>query len=213
VCRRLRCEVDLSKTFFETRFRINNFPYSDGNEFEGIFSHLRRRCNGNIHQKDIVFVSSSSSSPSNNKKSGCWSVINHISGGWGDDTLWESEDLEESWICFDFKAMRVGLTAYTVKSHGNGHLVDWILEGSNDGRNWRRLDRRNVKSVMFSENELRQARVYGCGNGNEELFRFVRVRQKGENSRGSNALCLCGVELFGRLEMLSSKGVERGFWK
>ena len=46
----------------------------------------------------------------------------------------------------------VKLNGYSIQSNGNGqnsnHLKSWTIEGSNDGNNWKEIDRR------FNTNDL-----------------------------------------------------------
>jgi hypothetical protein len=50
-----------------------------------------------------------------------------------------SEDKPDQWICWDFRAMRVRPTHYTIKGQ---YLKSWIVDGSLDFVNWTEIDRK-----------------------------------------------------------------------
>jgi len=57
------------------------------------------------------------------------------------------------------------------------------------------LDERTDDSSLKGAFATHTFTVGGC----EEWCRWVRVRSTGKDSRGSNYLVLCGLELYGRL--------------
>jgi hypothetical protein len=160
--------------------------------FSGILSHLRAKFGGNVHEKGIVEITSSSD--------GCnkpWQVANH---GW--NNCWQSQSIPNSWICFDFKENSVSLKNYTLKTNGgppgNYKPLQWVIEGSNDRENWELLDSRNTHELDGSY----LVKTFNCTTGHSsKFFRFLRLRQTGKNSRGDDTLVLTNVEFFGSLEL------------
>ena len=109
-----------------------------------------------------------------------------------------------SWICFDFKEKRVELTGYSLKSYSTNNPlglspcepVQWVIEGSNDGSNWREVDRRNTQDLKGKS----IVKTYSCSvDDKTESFRFVRLRQTGKNVKGNDYLGLSAMEFFGTL--------------
>jgi hypothetical protein len=191
ICRRLRCELS-DQALPGSRFYGQSYPYVEGYEFEGIIHALTAKCGGNVHEKGVVNITSSSV--------GCresFKVANHEwSFRW--NGFWQSDNEANSWICFDFKERRIALSHYTLKSGGSGdyHLVAWALEGSEDGANWTSLDARNTQEL----NGRYIVKIFGCSNkDSSKLFRYLRLRQTAENSDGCHFMQLGGIEFFGRL--------------
>ena len=116
--------------------------------------------------------------------------------GWNGD--WQSTDEPNSWICFDFKERKVRLAQYSLKSDGfagSGNLVDWVIEGSNDGNEWKEVDRRHTRELRGHV-----VKTYECeGASCLESFRYLRLHQTGKNSNGDDRICLCNIEFFGTL--------------
>jgi hypothetical protein len=195
ICRRLRLEV-VDRHLNEKRFGGKNceyFEFKKGGEFSGILSHLTTKCGGNVHEKGAVNITSSGGQ--GNK---CWQVADH---GW--NNYWISQNIPNSWICFDFKDKSVFLEHYTLKSGGNGncYFIQWEIEGSNDCSTWKSLDGRNAKDLCG--NYL--VKTYGCSRVNRrEFFRFIRIRQTGKNSSNYHHLTLCNIEFFGKVKNLQT---------
>jgi hypothetical protein len=112
---------------------------SPDSAWSGLISHLTELSGGNVHLRNIVTVSCSST-----RKKEYWNVLDY---DW--DGYWESNDQPNSWIQFDFKDRFVSLTHYALKSDGDGghHLLQWTVQGSVDGHSWINLDRRNTQEL------------------------------------------------------------------
>ena len=95
------------------------------------------------------------------------------------------------------KDKTVSLTKYSLKSDGGGgwHLIQWVIEGSNDGRSWEELDSRNTQDL----NGRYITKTYDCQRKRSESYRYLRLRQTGNNSSGGDALRLSEIEFFGVL--------------
>lgn len=145
--------------------------------------------------KGALTVSSSSSCRSNN-----YDVINPDF-----NSYWFSANEPNSWIKFDFKDYSLQLTNYTIKSDGNGanHLQTWVIEGSNDNKNWDLIDRKSTKALC--ENYV--IKTFKCSAKNSMGYRYLRLKQTGENSNCLNYLMISNIELFGMLELTGNKKV------
>ena len=92
-------------------------------------------------------------------------------------------------------------TSYSIRSQSYNHPKSWVLEVSSDGSEgtWAVVDRRennndlngHGKSVTHNF-EIRCIPPSGA-------FRFVRLRQTGENHWENNQLLIRALELFGAL--------------
>jgi hypothetical protein len=117
------------------RSRGVGYAFDPSSPWSGILSFLTSQCDGNIHERGIVNITSSSDGDSGNKYH---QVANH---GW--NNYWYTSNSARSWIQFDFKDSAICLTDYTLKSDGNSsgkrgdHLVQWEIDGSNDANAWK----------------------------------------------------------------------------
>ena len=158
-------------------------------QFNGIISHLKRECGGNVHEKGVVNIKASS-----NEYNQCHQLVDY-----GTISCWYTNSEPNSWVSFDFKEKKVSLSSYTLKSRTDFdyyHPVEWEIEGSNDESSWVSLDSRNTREQCGKG----VVKNYSCNKGNHGFYRFIRMRQTGKNSGGRHSLLLCQIELFGKLE-------------
>jgi hypothetical protein len=195
ICDRLRCWIEVIESPREScRVRdcdviaYNNSPWS------GIFDHLRRDCGGNVHLKRAVTVISSAD----------YSDYPYHLADQNYGSSWYSTNHPNSWIEFDFKRNRVSPTGYVIKSNNqnNYYLVGWVIEGSNDGLDWTKLDERNTQEL--SSNSI--IRYFSINDSsNLPFFRHIRLRQTAKNSSGNDHLVISCIELFGCLRTVCDR--------
>ena len=103
-----------------------------------------------------------------------------------------------SWVQFDFKARRACLTSCSLKSDGDNrdHLVQWVIEGSNDGTEWKAVDSRSTQDL----NGNYIVKTYECDKGNKAFYHYLRLHQTGKNSTNRHFLQLSEIEFFGFLQ-------------
>jgi hypothetical protein len=173
-----------------SRYHCFIFGYEKGKSFEGIISFLTREHGGNVHDHDIVCVTSSS-------VHGNYLLKNIVDF---DNLLCAHTNSEpNAWICYDFKDRRVNVTHYSLRARndsGSNHLMNWMIEGSVDGREWVELDRRNDCRDLLGTN--RSATFSTSKTG---YFRQIRLRQTGKESSGYDYLTVGAFELFGSLRL------------
>lgn len=176
------------------------FEY-DGNMtncFNGIIRYLTKKCHGNVDEKNVVKVTSSTVYYNRYSK--------YVVDLDDDKHYFTSDCQQNSWIKFDFKDKKVRPTHYTLRTKsdsgkGGNHLKNWVVEGSNTdwGDEWKILDARsdvtfldsaNAKYVFDIQNEL----------GKDDYYRYLRIRQTGKNSYGAYFLNLSALEYFGYLK-------------
>ena len=161
---------------------------------DGIIAHLTRECGGNVHKERVVNVTASSYSDDIYKPENAVDLKS--------DSLFFSKSWLNSWICYDFKGRRLTPTSYSIRSchwgPGCAHPKSWVLEVSNDGSegSWKEVDSRKDNNDL---NDSHVIRNFSLGTPQSGAFRFVRLRQTGNNHCGRIRLAICALELFGTL--------------
>ncbi|OHT08544.1 hypothetical protein TRFO_22880 [Tritrichomonas foetus] len=184
-------------TKFSSRSRYKStvipFRKESPNRFSGIIHHLTKECDGNVHVKEIVDVTSSTVNsdfyPQNavdlKNKNSYFQTRNELNG----------------WICYDFKEKKINPTHYSIRSRhdndeGGWHLQTWIIEGSNEEGKWIELDsRQNEKSLDFRNAE----NTFEITKHLNEYFQKLRLRITGMETACEYYLTISALEYFGRL--------------
>jgi hypothetical protein len=185
ICCRLRntCSSPLDPD----RFKGLKFVHGESH-FEGIIHHLSLKCGGNVHTKDLVSITPSST------YSGQQSV--ETITDFGRPSNWYTQNVANSWLLFDFKSAVLSIDGYYVNSGGMGAwLVDWVMEVSSDGSSWVTIDERRTTELKGPN----RTKYFECTSPCAQLHRMVRIRQTGPNGSGSHQLGIGNIEFFGRL--------------
>lgn len=151
------------------------FKYDEQKPLNGIIAHLTRQCGGNVHDKGVVEVTASSD------------FVGQVPKNAADleaDTCFGSNNGLDTWLCYDFKDLKVTPTSYTIRSRFNGHvdahnLKSWVIEVSNDGSEWQIVDQRDDNNDLNGRNIIHNFKI-----SSEECrgpYRYVRLRQTGPN--------------------------------
>ena len=158
----------------------------------GIFAALYEKCGNNPIDMGIIEITASSNTY----------TFNFLcQPKW--DSMGYSNDEPRSFVQFDFKTAAVNVKAYTIKSSSQLCLdeglrgcciLEWIVEGSQDGTRWTQIDERKL-----ARSDGSKMCVYKCQE-RRDFFRFVRLVQTGKNSKGNDCLCLTKFELFGNVQ-------------
>ena len=160
----------------------------EADPLDGIIAQLTRDCGGNVHEKGVVSVTASSCS---------LRCKPEVAVDLRSDSYFASKHSPNSWICYDFGGRRVTPTSYSIRSCcGQFHLKSWVLEVSNDNEAWEVVDSRENNEELNAPHVTRNFAISAPTSG---AFRFVRLRQTGENHRGYDYLRICALELFGAL--------------
>ena len=182
----LRLEIESLRSEVDKLKRLKEFKYNGSNDFDGIISHLKRECGGNVHSKGVVNITASSTSYNQ-----CHQLVDY---GW--NSYWYSSNSPNQWVCFDFKDKQVCLSGYTLRSDGEGgYLRRWSIEVSNDGSSWSSLDSRDTTDLCSNY----KVKNYSCSNANNSFYRFIRIRQTGKNNGEGDCFHLSEIEFFGKL--------------
>ena len=162
-------------------------------KLDGIIAHLTRVCSGNVHDEQIVDVTASS----------VWRGHPKDVADLERKLMFQSNDRKDSWICYDFKDRRVIPTSYSIRSSslgcGSSHPKSWVLEVSNDEEreNWTEIDRQEDNDELNGESRTANFKITPVPSIG---FRFFRLRQIGQNHRGSNCLTIGALEIFGAIQ-------------
>jgi hypothetical protein len=154
---------------------------------EGIIAFLTKKHGGNVQDCGIVEISASHANSQ------------HLARNAADlqqQNYFLASSAPNEWLRYDFKDRRVALTHYSIAAHtSNCFLRSWVVEGSMDGNdNWIMIDSRTNDTEASSSHPIPTFAV-----GDSEAYRFIRLRQTGKNSRGTDCLILFGFEMFGLL--------------
>lgn len=118
-----------------------------------------------------------------------------------DGIIFNSPNIPNSWLCVDFKDYKVNLFNYSIKSNGFGgsghfHPQNWQIEGSNDDANWELLDSHYNDRSLDNRSVVKTFEV----NNRNKYYRYIRIIQKGLNTRYNDALVFAAIEFFGLME-------------
>ena len=164
--------------------------------FDGIINYLTRECGGNVHDKGIVNITSSSVRLKDLREP------KHAADFWT-DSWFQSDRDPGGWICYDFKERRVIPTSFTVlwtDPDEAGWLEDFSLEVSNDQESWTEVHH----VPYFVGGDFNQKMARGALVGNIPVshipgdgFRFIRLRAEGKPFLDDFGIC--ALEIFGTL--------------
>jgi hypothetical protein len=164
-------------------------PFPGKPSFEGLISCLTKAAGGNPHDKELISATGASHYGSSNARN---------VAEFGTETYFGSNNIENQWMCYDFKDLRVSVTHYLIRTpdrdQGWCHLRSWVIEGSQDGSNWTELDRRENDPRLNGPKS-----TCNCEIRNVIETRFVRIRSIGPTWRADHYLWLTAFELFGAL--------------
>jgi hypothetical protein len=187
ICSRLKCTVP------EERGRVSCLYHQD-KPLDGIIAYLTRECRGNVHDKEVITVIADG--PYNTEPSNAPKNVADVHA----DTEFFSANLPNQWIGYDFHPwMRILFTAYSIRTYYSGgagghNLKSWVIEVSQDRKNWEVVD------SHVNENLLNDANIVKAFTLTQPVeCRAIRLRQTGPNHKGSHSILISGLEVFGDL--------------
>jgi hypothetical protein len=166
-------------------------PFRSESPSDGIISWLTETHGGNVCDLGIVSVTSSSV---NNGREAKHAV------DFGSLLYAQTKSALNSWLCYDFKGMRVDVSHYSIRTRpncDNCHPRTWTVEGSMDGRYWIELDHQEGRTELFGLNKWT-----AFPTARRAAIRMIRLRQNGKDNTGSEFLTVGAFELFGTLSGL-----------
>jgi hypothetical protein len=167
----------------DTEFRLNPVK-----PLEGMIASLTHQYGGNVHDRGIVTITSSSVYSDNDK----YHPQNAANLRTSD--FFRSKKTPSQWICWDFNGLRIRPTHYSIRRVKEGNPKTWIVEGSLEGSVWTELDR-HTNSESLNGHEL----IVSFLIARPIVCRMIRLRQTGPTHRNDHMLTLCCVEFHGVL--------------
>jgi hypothetical protein len=181
---------------------------------DGIIAHLTKECRGNVHDCQVVDITSGSfekETHGSNPHSGAYdNDLRNAEKNAADLGTYSyffsacrdaSEDIPEArnnQVCYDFKERRIVPTHYTIRTNSYGpgsyHLRSWLVETSTDGKGWREVAREENNEQL---NGADFTGTFAVADGEE--CRFIRLVNIGRNHYGDDALFISAWEIFGTL--------------
>ncbi|OHS96083.1 hypothetical protein TRFO_37783 [Tritrichomonas foetus] len=167
------------------------FIEQERDPFNGIFQYLTRLYQGNPHCKGIINITELSNC--------CGKVYDVINKGNITDYD-NNQDDENSFWQVDFKSHKVCLTGYSIKSQREynsscGYMINWNIEGSNDGKQWKILDQKNNSNDLIGDFKSHSWKI-----DNKTYYQFIRLKGTNKTTNGSyKSLRFCEIEFFGYL--------------
>lgn len=164
-------------------------PFNNNNQLDGIINSLMKQNNGNI-QNIINITASSVGGPRR-----C-PLINIIKYDEMDKHTWTNSE-PNSWICIEFVKNRIIPSHYTIGSQSvhDNHIKSWVIEGSNDNKNFDKLDEQVNNNLM---NKRKVIQTFPIKQKDKE-YRFIRIRQTDKTQQNSDHLNLSAFEFHGTL--------------
>jgi hypothetical protein len=170
----------------------SDFPFNAESPLEGIVAGLTRQAGGNLADRGVLEIT----------VSGCLDPDRFPPKSAADlahDSVFVSENRPDQWLCYGFKALRVRLTGYAIRSRFDGwansnNLKSWVVEVSSDGSEWKEADRQADNADLNGTNLVKAFPLSA-----EVEARYVRLRQVGPAHSGKDFLAISGFELFGKV--------------
>ena len=170
------------------KYGAKPFLYEKGKEFNGIVRHLTEKTGGNIHSNGTIEVTS------NSYCSSCepWNLLDFDNGNY-----YMANGRWDVYVCYDFKEKKVKITNYSINSikHSTGHhLKSWVVEVSDDGKEWTTIDEQKESQKLNGTNLAATFDVQP-----NDYSRYVRFRNTA-GPWGGNSLWFCSLEFYGYLK-------------
>lgn len=203
ICVRLHSTSKNSNNCERYKNKSIEFKAISGQESNGIMRYLTNKTDGNIHQNGTIKITSNSvrNDPSCQPEN----IVDYEK-----ENYYLSNDDKGVFICFDFKDNRVQLSDYSIKTfchspNGTGHLRNWVIEVSNDGKEWKEIDRHSNDATL---NGPKITAIFKVSKECNEFYRFIRLRSTGNDWHSSNecyyVYCYF-IEFFGKFKEIQNK--------
>ena len=165
--------------------------YIGDNNTNGIIDYLEKQYGANIHDQGIITISASSTHDCCDEKPE--QVINY---NWS--SYWRTkQDKPGEWWEINFKKMKVQINGYFIKtfeaSSGCAHLKNWVIEGRNEGEDWKEIDRRENN---FDLNGPSNKHYYSIPQMTKP-YQYIRIKCIGKTHYNTYHLLLTNFEVYG----------------
>lgn len=169
------------------------FDGNSSNALNGIINYLTKEAGGNLNDKGIVIATSSSINGS--------SYLPKFAMDFDiNSNYFHTNNEEHSWLQYDFQKRKVRPTHYSIRSRPcDSHAPkNWIIEGSNDAKNWKTLDSKQEITDLHNRNKVLTFDIESQSNNNES-YQYLRIQQIGTNTSGYHYLIFSALEFFGTI--------------
>lgn len=186
-----------------SKYKESEFKYDGNKKFNGILYYLTKKSKGNILENGTVGITTNSEVREK-------PLRNLVDFDSSDSTCYyRSEENPMAIITFDFKDRFVLLTNYAIQTgtwdSNQGHLKDWIIEGSLDGNKYDEIDCRVNDSSLRGN---KYTSLFDVKHKETKFYHFIRLRQTGpaswnseDNSNGRvNRFEISNIEFYGFLK-------------
>ena len=153
---------------------------------KGILKNLSKKCPINLHQANIVHVSSSGTNPSSLRRS--YQLLPTPGDG-----FWLSLNVPHCQIVFHFMTCKIFLNGYALHYpplKSIPRMKSWVLQGSNDGNKWFIIDEVRLE---IQKSDIWE--TYSCFS--QQPYHFFRVIMTQPNFHNVYQIVLSGIEFFG----------------
>ena len=114
------------------------------------------------------------------------------------ENYFKSNDNDYTTINFDFNDNSIQIHSYSLQSDKSGDfLKNWVIEASNDEKNWIEIDRRSNEVMLTGPDKIGSFLIQP---ENTEYYRFVRLRQTGNSWSNHKSFGLKRFEFFGKIK-------------
>lgn len=166
-----------------------------GDAFDGIFSELNKKCHSNCHKEGVIQISGNIYHNI--------SIIGDFSSlvDYEEDSVpaYDSEDVPNSYLLFDFKENLVKISAYSIKATDNpdpSYFTSWIVEGSTDNVEWTIIDTHSDDQRLVGRNKIDTFLVKDQ-NVLKKKFRYIRMKMIGMATSDNYYFEMRKIEFFG----------------
>lgn len=168
---------------------IKELKVKNQDEFDGILSYLTKKTGGNIHDNGTIKITSNSIEGNNHPKNAVDYERNNI---------YHSKNQCDSYIVIDFKDKSIQVSGYLIQSANEDsvHLKNWVIEVSENGRNWIEIDRQTNHSKL---NGFNNKKLFYIKKPHRKFYKFLRLRETGE-SWNQNYIGFTFIELYGKIQ-------------
>jgi hypothetical protein len=186
------------ESFFQAQdgVEIQMIPFHAKPVMDGLVAFLGRVCGGNPHDKGVI-------SATGTPYDGNAAYQPRNAADLDSDSFFHSQNGDNQYLTYDFKRMRVTVTHYVLGSAKQvvnwHHPRSWALQASDDGSEWREIDRQECHDGLNGPDRLDVFTVPFPAEA-----RFFRIRQTGSNAAGYKYLVIRAFELFGAIRLLDS---------
>lgn len=166
-----------NRNYIEKNAKV--IAYDPNRKLNGIIKYLLSKTNGDLIDNGIINIQASSSqyyySQQYTKSPRKLLNFNDL----GRSSMWSPSNHNHEYLIYDFKNIKVKLTNYTLHtptSPTKDYPRSWIVECSNDCKNWIQIDERRDENEM---NGCGRCHTFSCSHDQPEFFRYVKFTTNG----------------------------------